>query len=321
MAPPICGSVPPPNSSIRMMLPSLQYFIMFFIFVRCDEYVLRSSSMLCSSPMSMKMPLKMPAWLRSFIGTGIPHCSIYCSSPTVLRQTDLPPALGPEMRRILFLSFRAISSGTTFLLCFSRFILKSGCIASNQSIVLLFSMAGFTALVSMPNNAFALMKSILARNSYETSIAGICGRISLENSVRILIISLRSSPSSSLILLLASTTSAGSMKTVFPVADSSCTIPLIFLFMPGATGITSLPSRTVGVTSLSTKPSDCACLNIEFRLRDMLPAVDDSSRRIDKSCGEALSLIFPNLSSILLIFDVSCGKTMMSSASLHRVGN
>ena len=83
-------------------------------------------------------------------------------------------------------------------------------------------------------------------------MAGTCGRIMIEKSVRIRMISRRSSPSNSRILLFASTTSAGSMKTVLPVDDSSCTIPLIFRFNPGATGMTSLPSRMVGVTSLST---------------------------------------------------------------------
>ena len=37
MAPPIWGSVPPPNSSIRMRLRSLQLFIMIFMFVRWEE--------------------------------------------------------------------------------------------------------------------------------------------------------------------------------------------------------------------------------------------------------------------------------------------
>ncbi len=40
--------------------------------------------------------------------------------------------------------------------------------------------------------------------------------------------------------LFASTTSVGSMKTVLPVALSSCTIPLILRFRVGMTGITSL---------------------------------------------------------------------------------
>jgi len=100
------------------------------------------------------------------------------------------------------------------------------------------------------------MKSISARNSYDWSISGMEGRNVLENVVRIRMISRRSSPSSSRMRLLASTTSAGSMNTVLPLADSSWTIPLILRFSPGATGITNRPSRMVGVTSLSTYPSD-----------------------------------------------------------------
>lgn len=75
------------------------------------------------------------------------------------------------------------------------------------------------------------------------------GRTLLVKSVRMRMISFLSSPSSSRTRLFASTTSVGSIKTVLPVALSSCTIPLILRFRVGMTGITSLPSRRVGVTS------------------------------------------------------------------------
>ena len=93
-------------------------------------------------------------------------------------------------------------------------------------------------------------------------------------------ISFLSSPSSSRTRLFASTTSVGSIKTVLPVALSSCTIPLILRFRVGMTGITSLPSRRVGVTSFSTMPSLCAERNILYKVRDMLPSVFASSLRI-----------------------------------------
>ena len=32
--------------------------------------------------------------------TTFVHCSIYCSKPTVFKQTDLPPAFGPDIIRI-----------------------------------------------------------------------------------------------------------------------------------------------------------------------------------------------------------------------------
>ena len=73
--------------------------------------------MLCSSPMSMKMLSKTPVREFSPIGTGSPHCNIYCNRPTVLRQTLLPPAFGPLMTRMRCRRLSAISSGTIFLPC------------------------------------------------------------------------------------------------------------------------------------------------------------------------------------------------------------
>ena len=142
----------------------------------------------------------------------------------------------------------------------------------------------------------------------------------MENSTRIRIISLRSSPSSSRIRLLASTTSAGSMNTVFPLADSSCTIPFIFRFNPGATGITRRPSRIVGVTSLSTTPSDWALRRIPFNEREILFMVFVNSRRIRASSDEALSFIFPYGESILFIFWINCGNARISLARFRRQG-
>ena len=147
-----------------------------------------------------------------------------------------------------------------------------------------------------------------------------CGRTCWANSVRMRIISLRSSPSSSRILLFASTTSVGSMKTVLPEADSSWTIPLIFLFMPGNTGITNLPSRMAGVTSFSTSPSLCAARSILYKVRDMLPSVLLSSCRILASSVEAESLILPNLSRIWSIRWISCGNVITSSVNRCRAG-
>ena len=146
------------------------------------------------------------------------------------------------------------------------------------------------------------------------------GRNWLENSIRIRIISRRSSPSSSRIRLLASTTSAGSMNTVFPLADSSCTIPFIFLFKAGATGITRRPSRMVGVTSLSTTPSDCALRNMLFKERDILPIVLASSLRMRANSVEALSLIFPYGDRMPLTLPMSCGNTVISPARRFRQG-
>lgn len=63
-----------------------------------------------------------------------------------------------------------------------------------------------------------------------------------------------------------------------------------FRFKAGATGITSRPSRIVGVTSLSTTPSDWALRRMLFNEREILPIVLASSRRMRASSAEALSL-------------------------------
>ena len=83
------------------------------MFTRCELYVLKSFSRDCSSPMSMSILWNIPNLLDSSTGTGIPHWNIYCNKPAVCRQTDLPPALGPEIRIIRWSSFISISRGTT----------------------------------------------------------------------------------------------------------------------------------------------------------------------------------------------------------------
>ena len=146
------------------------------------------------------------------------------------------------------------------------------------------------------------------------------GRTSEVNSVRIRTISRRSSASSSRIRLFASTTTSGSMKTVFPEADSSWTMPLIFRLKAGATGIIRRPSRIVGATSLSTTPSACAVRRIDWRLREMLLIVAVISRRIWRRRSDALSFILPNLSSKVSMRRTNKGKTMVSPASSARAG-
>ena len=130
----------------------------------------------------------------------------------------------------------------------------------------------------------------------------------------------RSSASNSRMRLLASTTSVGSMKSVFPEADSSCTMPFIFRFIAGATGITSRPSRMAGVTSFSTNPSLCADRSILYKVREMLLSVRARSCRICASSGDAVSRIFPNLSRMRSISRISCGKVATPSAKRCRAG-
>ena len=140
------------------------------------------------------------------------------------------------------------------------------------------------------------------------------------NSRRMRITSRFSSPSSSRMRLFASTTSAGSMKTVLPVALSSWIIPLSLLFMAGATGITSRPSRRVGATSLSTRPSACAELSMRANTRLTLPSERRSSLRMEANCTLASSFIRPYLSSICSMRFSMLRKVNTPSAMWHRAG-
>ena len=151
-------------------------------------------------------------------------------------------------------------------------------------------------------------------------MSGICGRMRSVNSVRIRTISRRSSLSNSRMRLFASTMASGSMKTVLPVADSSCTMPRILRLKAGATGITNRPSRMVGATSLSTSPSDCAERRIDCRLREMLPVVAIFSRRMRASSADALSFICPYRSSMPSICRTRAGKTGTPAASAANAG-
>ena len=97
--------------------------------------------------------------------------------------------------------------------------------------------------------------------------------------------------------LLASTISAGSIKTVLPDADSSWTMPAIRRLLAGATGTTRRPSRTAGVTSGSTHPS-CTARAITRRIAPaMTPFIEASERRMSANSGDALSRTLPQRSS------------------------
>jgi len=184
--------------------------------------VLRSFSILCSSPISIKNLPNRPASVPSPAGIVIPHCSMYWTSATVLRQTDFPPALGPEIRSILSLLLMVIVSGTT-----SRPAVRAKESVSSGWRTLIHLMCGASATEGMmqlsllPKMAFALIKSISARKLQFSSSSSMYGLMVSARAVRIRTISRFSSCSSSVISLFSSTTSEGSMNTVFPVADSS----------------------------------------------------------------------------------------------------
>ena len=77
--------------------------------------MLRSFSSDWSSPMLTTMLLKTGSSELSDVGISIPHWNMYCSRPAVLRQTDLPPALGPEMSSMRLAGVRLMVSGTMAL--------------------------------------------------------------------------------------------------------------------------------------------------------------------------------------------------------------
>lgn len=76
-----------------------------------------------------------------------------------------------------------------FFPCLARESCNSGCTAIVQSITCLFSKAGFSPVICSENKALARMKSISARNSYDSKTSGMDGRNKLENSIRMRIIS------------------------------------------------------------------------------------------------------------------------------------
>ena len=126
--------------------------------------------------------------------------------------------------------------------------------------------------------------------------------------------------SSSLISLFNSTISPGSTNVVLPVADSSCTRPLILLLSDERKGITILPFRMDSSVSSATRPSclaffkiDCIRLDtrLDLSLKDLL---------IRPRSDEALSFIFPFPVMILLIEAITKGKISTDNASFFKFG-
>ena len=132
---------------------------------------------------------------------------------------------------------------------------NKGCIACAHSTCCLFSKIGLMPFIRTPNNAFARMKSISPIKLYEWERSDKCGRIRSVNSIRIFTTSRRSSASNSRSRLLASATASGSINTVFPLPEPSCTRPLIFRLLAASTGITICPSRKLILASFPNKPA------------------------------------------------------------------
>ena len=255
----------------------------------------RSSWRLCSSPMSKSRWSNTPAWLSSRIGTSIPHCSMYWVRATVLRHTDLPPAFGPLSTSSRFASSPPKRSdiGTTVRPSCSKRSCSTAWRASRQSSIGRRCSWGAMALNRMATCALARTKSTCANCRYSASMAGDTGRICSVTDSRMRVFSRFSSDSKERMRLLASTTSCGSTKMVLPEALSSWTMPPILRRLIGGTGSTNRPSRKVGVVSLSTHPSLCACRKTDCIARATEPCARFSSWRMRASSGEALSLSCP----------------------------
>ena len=146
-------------------------------------------------------------------------------------------------------------SGTIFFFSLRRALSRSGWRALRRLSSPLSEITGMPAMKSRATCAFAMMKSISPRYLAPSSMSGIYGRMKSVNSRRMRRISLCSENLSSFIWLSSSTTSAGSIYAVFPVADSSYMNPAIFFLLAALTGISILPSRTETPVSLSTMPS------------------------------------------------------------------
>ena len=265
--------------------------------------------MLCWSPMSMNIRSKMQNSLVCFAGTSRPHCNIYCKSPTVFRHTDLPPAFGPEIIKIRFLSLSSIFKGTMLLPWRLRLSSNRGWRASYHTKPSSCLKTGFPAFIERAYFAFALKKSILARKSYAPKSVGMYGRTKSVNSVSMRTISLFSSNSSSLKRLCSSTTSAGSMNEVCPLEDSSTTKPCSLRLLEEAIGMTPLPSLIVSSASGGVQPS---FLETSSSFRNRFPA-SNSARclfcRIEKRVSEALSAIVPSLARRRLLLLIICSST------------
>ena len=100
------------------------------------------------SPMLTTILSKIGSSEVSDVGMSIPHWNMYWSSPVVFRQTDLPPALGPEMRSMRFFSLRLMVSGTILrpsdLSAFSR----RGCLALRRDRLPSLEIIGIPAIMS-----------------------------------------------------------------------------------------------------------------------------------------------------------------------------
>ena len=111
----------------------------------------------------------------SDVGISIPHWNMYWSSPVVFRHTDLPPALGPEIKRICLAGVRRMETGTMVFFSLPRALSRSGWRALRRFISPLSEMIGIPALKSRATCALATRKSISPMYLAELTRSGTYG--------------------------------------------------------------------------------------------------------------------------------------------------
>ena len=157
----------------------------------------------------------------SEVGISMPHWNMYWRSPVVFRQTDFPPAFGPEIRRILLVGLSFTVTGTIALFSLAKALSSKGWRAFLRFISPSSEISGMPALKSSETWALATRKSISPRYSAELMSSGIYGLTKSLKAARILWISWASSARRVKISFSSSKISAGSTKAVFPVAEVS----------------------------------------------------------------------------------------------------
>ena len=239
------GSVPAPSSSIRIKEFRSACSVISTILFMWEEKVERLCSMLCSSPISAKIFCITGSVVPGPAGIGIPAWFIRISSPAVFKATVFPPVFGPVITKVLYVLPAWISNGTTF----SGSI--KGCRPWRISITPALFISADKQSYSTDIAALAKIKSNLDKYFWLRIKSRALRPVSAESSFKILRISSLSCASSSLIVLLMSTTTCGSIKRVAPDAEVSWTIPGKLDRYSWRTGMTGLPSRMVMTESWS----------------------------------------------------------------------
>ncbi len=242
-AAPSTGSVPAPSSSKSTRLFSSASEIIFIIFFICAEKVESDCSMLCSSPMSASTLPKTDTSLFSSAGIKRPHMAIRVKRPIVFSVTVLPPVLGPVITSVSKLVPSSMSVGTTLSLS------MRGCLALCSSILPSLFNLGLVAFIEYASEALAKTTLSFTAVLYPCSVPPANFATSPESSKSILSISFFSSDLSIFTALFASTAPIGSMKTVEPLDDVSCTRPFTSPLYSAFTGTTNRPLRMVTMGS------------------------------------------------------------------------